>query len=90
MKSIQERVCDEHGLDPEETFFLPKEFDHCLAGVDYLNACVVYFSDKVIETLVDVEGLSLEDAMEHFSYNIQGSLGEGFPTYIERLKNEPR
>ena len=84
--TIREKVCDEHGLDPEETLFLPEEFDHCLAGVDHLNACVVYFSDKVIQTLIDEEGLTFEDAMEHFSYNIQGSLGEGFPTYIEGIE----
>ena len=50
-----------------------------------MNACVVYYSDKVIETLMMEDGMSFEDASEHFSYNIQGSLGEGFPTYIESL-----
>lgn len=80
-----QQICDEYGLDPDTTLFLPEQFDDCLAGIDHMNECVVYYSDKVIECLMEVDGMDFETASEHFSYNIQGSLGEGFPTYIESL-----
>ena len=86
--TFAQKICDEHGLDPDFTLFLPEEFNHCLAGIDHMNACVVYYSDKVIECLMEVDEMDFEDACEHFSYNIQGSLGEGFPTYIESVEVE--
>ena len=84
--NLLEEICDSYGLDPDKTLFLPEQFHHCLAGVDYDNECVVYFSDMVIQSLMDVDGMDYETAEEHFSYNIKGSLGEGFPTYIERIE----
>ena len=32
--------------------------------------------------LMDIDKMDFEEANEYFSYNIQGSLGKGFPTYI--------
>tara|TARA_R110002167_G_scaffold352273_2_gene565158 strand:- start:92 stop:394 length:303 start_codon:yes stop_codon:yes gene_type:complete len=84
--SFRETLCDEVGADPDVALFLPEGyFDACLAGYDTENACFVYYSDKVIECFVEHQDMDLEEAMEWFSYNVAGSKGDGFPTYIESL-----
>lgn len=75
-------ICEKYELDPSDILFLPSQFDECIAGVDYNNECIVYYSDKVIKCLMDIDKMDFEEANEYFSYNIQGSLGKGFPTYI--------
>ena len=29
------------------------------------------------------EGMSLDDAIDHFEYNVRGSLGEGSPLFVD-------
>ena len=41
-------ICEKYELDPSDILFLPSQFDECIAGVDYNNECIVYYSDKVI------------------------------------------
>ena len=85
---FREKLCDEVGADPDSVLFLPEEyFDACLAGFDSENECFVYYSDKVIDCFVEHQDMDLEEAMEWFSYNVAGSKGEGYPTYIESLSN---
>lgn len=85
---FRETLCDNIGFDPDATYFLPEPyFDACIAGYDTLNCCLVYYSDKVIECFVEHQDMDLEEAMEWFSYNVAGSMGEGYPTYIESLES---
>lgn len=40
------------------------------------------YPDKIIEKLIKEDGMTDIDALEHYTYNIEGSKGEGFPIYI--------
>ena len=44
---------------------------------------VLYDKSKIINHLVEEDGLTQEEAEEHFSYNIIGSwVGEGTPAFL--------
>jgi hypothetical protein len=63
-------------------------FDDCMVGTSVGNGdvSVVYDSDKIINKLVCIEGMTVEDANEHFEYNILGlHVGVNSPSFIERI-----
>ena len=44
---------------------------------------LVYDKDIIMDILVNEEGMSEDEAMDHFYYNIMGTyMGEGTPVYI--------
>ena len=60
-------------------------FEEAIIGLDTSAEIfrVVYDIDKIIEILMERDEMTEEDALEHFSYNIQGSyVGEGTPIYV--------
>ena len=61
-------------------------FDEAVIGITFgVNAVAVYSVSKVLDILVD-EGMSMEDAIEHFEYNIAGSyIGEKTPMWVYDL-----
>ena len=61
-------------------------FDEAVIGITFgVNAVAVYSVSKVLDTLVD-EGMSMEDAIEHFEYNIAGGyVGEKTPMWVYDL-----
>ena len=64
------RIAEEHGDD----ILFCDGFDDCLVGVARrygMETVAAYDYDKVIATIVD-GGCTLEDAVEHFEYNIIG------------------
>lgn len=70
---------------PEEEFLIADGFDEAVIGVDdsTMNAPMrlIYSVTKAIEILM-AEGLTEEDAWEHFDYNVQGSyMGEKTPIW---------
>ena len=70
---------------PEENFiFLDgEEFDAAIVGVNTREWVVVYSISHIISILCD-EGMTEEDALEHFEYNIRGSnFAHNSPVYIE-------
>lgn len=47
---------------------------------------VVYDGDGIINTLVKRDGLSFEEAVEHFEFNIEGSwVGQRTPVFVRGL-----
>jgi hypothetical protein len=49
----------------------------------------LYDKNKIIKQLVEIDGLTEEDAEEYFSYNIIGSwVGEGTPAFLVVEENE--
>ena len=66
-------------LEPRETF------DVALVGVmwDDGREVAVYDEDQIIQQLMLVDGMDEDVAIEHFEYNIQGSIFEGCPRYIK-------
>lgn len=68
--------CDALLLEPRA------HFDRAILGfLDGLNV-VVYSAPKVLEALMQEQGMSHEDAREWFDFNVAGSKGEGYPLYL--------
>jgi hypothetical protein len=69
-------------FEDEELLFVDG-FDAAIIGIDTVNYRVVYNTEIIIEVLI-AEGMSYEDALEHFGYNIQGAyVGEKTPIYCQ-------
>lgn len=58
-------------------------FDPCLIGVAHRGGefVAVYSRKLVIQALID-DGLDVTDALEHYEYNVSGSLGWGYPMFM--------
>lgn len=66
---------------PEEEILKADGFDEAIIGIEECSMRLIYSKSKVIKILVD-EGMSEEDALEHYSYNIEGSyVGEKTPIW---------
>jgi hypothetical protein len=51
-----------------------------------LGPVVAYDVDKILEILVERDGMTYEEAMEYFDFNIMGGwLGEYTPIFITKL-----
>ena len=60
-------------------------FEEAIIGLDTSDEIfrVVYDIDAIISILMERDEMTEEDALEHFSYNIQGSyIGKGTPIYV--------
>lgn len=71
---------------PDETFMKADGFDDAIIGVDHCHSAprLIYSVSKCYAILVVDEEMTLEDAMEHFSYNVRGSyIGEQTPIWCE-------
>jgi len=53
------------------------------------KAFLVYDVNKILDALVEREGMSSEDAVEFFQFNIQGAyLGESTPAFMTLMDYE--
>lgn len=69
-------------FEDEELMFVDG-FDEAIIGIDTVSYRVIYNKEIMIEVLIG-EGMSYEDALEHFSYNIEGAyVGEKTPIYCQ-------
>ena len=67
----------------DETFLKADGFDDAVIGVDETTMRLIYSVKKCIEILID-EGMTYEDAMEHFSFNVSGAyVGEKTPIWCQ-------
>ena len=56
--------------------------DHALAGYD-TQGRAIYFADAIIDTLMNRDGMTHEEAIEFFDFNIAGAyVGEYTPIYM--------
>ena len=57
-------------------------FDSCLIGYDSLGRCA-YSADMIVQTLMERDDMSYEDALEFYGFNIEGAyVGEFTPIYL--------
>ena len=72
---------------PDETFLKADGFDDAVIGVEIAEPMRLIYSVKlVIETLINEDEMSLEDALEHFEFNIRGSyVGEQTPIWCDDM-----
>lgn len=76
--------------ESNEEMLFADGFDEALIGVAERCGMVpvaLYDIDKCIEILID-EGLTHEDAIEHFEFNVLGSyVGENTPMFTRLIEN---
>jgi hypothetical protein len=65
----------------DEEFLIADGFNDAILGVDENSMRLIYSVKKCIDILIS-EGLTDEDAMEHFSFNVSGAyVGEKTPIW---------
>jgi hypothetical protein len=72
---------------PDETFLKADGLDSAVIGVEIGEPMrLIYSVTKIIEHLVTEDEMELEDAMEHFEFNIRGSyVGEQTPIWCDDM-----
>ena len=64
-------------------------FDDAIIGVAErinLGPVVAYDVDKIVKILIKRDGMTEEEALEYYYYNVQGAwMGEGTPVFITKL-----
>jgi hypothetical protein len=72
---------------PDETFLKADGLDSAVIGVQVGEPMrLIYSVSKVIEHLVTEDEMDLEDALEHFEFNIRGSyMGEQTPIWCDDM-----
>ena len=78
--------------NPEMLRLEPHElFDEAIVGTVQrinMNPVLCYDTQMILDILQSAEGLTQEEAIEHFDYNIAGSyLGENTPVFLEPAFN---
>jgi hypothetical protein len=64
-----------------EEILIADGFDKAIIGIDESSMRLIYSVSKCIDILIS-EGMSEEDAREHFSYNVSGAyVGEKTPIW---------
>jgi len=60
--------------------------DEAVIGVEFASGRLVYSKQKIIDILMSDGETSLEDAIDHYDYNIVGSyVGEQTPIYVDDM-----
>tara|TARA_R110000823_G_scaffold189138_1_gene321028 strand:- start:144 stop:383 length:240 start_codon:yes stop_codon:yes gene_type:complete len=50
---------------------------------------LVYDNDKIISILMKKDGMTFEEALEYFHFNILGSwVGEGTPMFLRKIEDD--
>jgi hypothetical protein len=72
---------------PDETFLKADGLDSAVIGVQVGEPMrLIYSVTKIIEHLVTKDDMTVEDAMEHFEFNIRGSYaGEQTPIWCDDM-----
>lgn len=65
------------------------EYEKCICGIsdnEFGNTVVCYDMDKMIDQMIE-NGMTYEDAKDHFCYNIECGVGSEYsPVLIERVE----
>jgi hypothetical protein len=68
---------------PEETFLKADGFDEAVIGLEEPSLRLIYSVKKIVDILIG-EGMTEEDALEHFYYNVSGGyVGDQTPIWCE-------
>ena len=72
---------------PDYEFLICYGYDDCIIGYDYgtgENIRLIYSVKKILDKMVNEEGMDDIDAIEHFEYNFRsGYLGEKTPIWCQ-------
>ena len=65
-------------------------FNQAIIGNEYHTNRVVYSIERMLQILIDRDGMSMEEAIEFFDFNIGGAyVGEMTPMYVWTEDNIP-
>lgn len=65
-------------------------FNDCIIGTDYKKLRVVYSIERMLQVMIARDGMSMEEAIEYFDFNIGGAyMGEMTPVYVWTEDNIP-
>ena len=81
MDNKLQKILETH---PDMEFLKADGFDKAVIGVDLQHYRLIYDYDLAIKILVEDDGMTLEDAIEHFDFNVLGSLrnDDEYPIFI--------
>jgi len=72
---------------PESEILKCDGYDDCILGYDYNwdgNIRLIYSVKAILDKMVKEEGLSDDDAIEHFEFNFRGAyMGENTPIWCQ-------
>jgi len=81
MQTMIEKLVDWY---PEESLLIADGFNDAIIGIDESSMRVIYSVTKCIEILCLDEDMDVDDAIEHFNYNVKGSyVGDKTPIWCE-------
>jgi len=67
---------------PEQEFLYPTGFESAIIGLDINSFCLIMDATKILDLLVQRDGMDEEEAIEYFEYNISCAyVGEKTPIY---------
>ena len=68
----------------EEQFTIADGFDEAVIGVDVVGERIIYSVQKVIDILIERDGMDEQDAIDWYEYNMQSTyVGEHTPIWCE-------
>lgn len=69
---------------PEQDLLIADGFNDAIIGIDESSLRVIYSVKKCIEILCLDNDMDVDDAIEHFEYNVRGSyVGERTPIWCD-------
>jgi hypothetical protein len=71
---------------PDEEILMADGFDEAIIGIDTVSMRLIYSVTKCISILCLDDEMEIDDAIEHFDYNVRGSyVGEKTPIWCDEL-----
>jgi hypothetical protein len=77
-----EIYCEEIGANP----LYANGYDDCIIGVGRIfhDYKIIYDTNKILHKMVEEQGMTTEEAIEFYEYNMVGAyMGEGTPIFLE-------
>ena len=79
MSNVLSAILDAY---PDDNFLIADGFNDAVIGLDEQSGRLVYSISKCI-AILKKDGMTEEDALEHFSYNVSGAyVGEQTPIWV--------
>lgn len=81
--SILDKILE---MFPDEHFIKADGFDDAVIGVETSSGRLVYSIQRCIDILMEKHGMSYDDAIDYFYYNVEGAyVGERGPIWTNDM-----
>ena len=69
---------------PDEQLVIADGFDEAVVGIDVMGERIIYSVQKVIDILIERDGMDEQEAIDWYEYNMQSTyVGEHTPIWCE-------